>query len=244
MSAEPKDAADLRTALDVPEVSGEPGPRVSAWWDEAVFQAVLFDLDGTLVRSGQAVLRSWLTWAGENGIDPIRLTGYHGVPSAQIIADLLDEEQVPAAVERIEQLEVADVHDIVPLPGAQQALAAVGRERGAIVTSCTAPLAAARIAASGLSSPAVVVTAGDVEVGKPDPAPFLLAARRLGVDPARCLVVEDAVSGLTAGKAAGMATLALTTTYAADELTADVVVPDLSHVRFEQTQDGVRVGPA
>jgi mannitol-1-/sugar-/sorbitol-6-phosphatase len=219
----------------------DDGPARSPLFDGRVFDAVLFDLDGTLVDSAAAVLRSWLTWAAENGITPQRLHGFHGMPTTQILAELVTTERVPAAAERLEQLEVSDVDDIVLLPGAARALADVDASRAAIVTSCTAPLAAARIAAAGVVSPAVVVTASDVEVGKPDPAPFLLAARRLGVDPSRCLVVEDAVSGLIAARAAGMATLAVTTTYQAAALEADVVVTDLDDVTFISAPEGVRV---
>jgi sugar-phosphatase len=222
----------------------DDGPERSPLFDGRVFDAVLFDLDGTLVDSGAAVLRSWLTWAAENGITPQRLHGFHGMPTTQILAELVSEERVPAAAERLEQLEVGDVDDIVLLPGAARALADVDASRAAIVTSCTAPLAAARIAASGVVSPAVVVTASDVEVGKPDPAPFLLAATRLGANPQRCLVVEDAVNGLAAARAAGMATLAVSTTYQAAALEADVVVTDLDAVRFVARPDGVQVLPA
>jgi sugar-phosphatase len=220
------------------DLSVVPG---SVPWDGAVFDAVLFDLDGTLVDSGAAVVRSWVAWAAENDIAPERLQGFHGMPAVQILAELVSVEHVPAAAERLEQLEVADVDDIVLLPGAARALDDIDFGRSAIVTSCTAPLAAARIAAAGVRSPAVVVTASDVEVGKPDPAPFLLAAQRLGADPARCLVVEDAVSGLTAARAAGMASLAVTTTYDAEVLDADVVVPDLDAVRFVSRPDGIQV---
>ncbi|HEX2809183.1 MAG TPA: HAD-IA family hydrolase, partial [Kineosporiaceae bacterium] len=87
----------------------------------------------------------------------------------------------------------------------------------------------------------VVVTASDTSIGKPDPAPYLLAADRLGVDPARCLVVEDAPAGLTAARAAGCATLAVTTTHEAAELDADAVVGTLADVRFTVGDDGVRV---
>lgn len=210
-------------------------------WDGAVFEAVLFDLDGTLIDSVAAVVRSWVAWAAENGIAPEQLHRFHGMPAVQVLAELVSAEQVPAAAERLEQLEVGDVDDIVLLPGAARALDDIDAGRSAIVTSCTAPLAAARIAAAGVRSPAVVVTASDVEVGKPDPAPFLLAAQRLGVDPARCLVVEDAVSGIVAARAAGMATLAVTTTYDAEVLDADVVVPDLDAVRFARRPDGIQV---
>jgi sugar-phosphatase len=235
------DSTDLTV---LPDQSGLPAADDSAGpppWDGRVFDAVLFDLDGTLVDSGDAVVRSWVTWATENGIAPERLHGFHGMPAAQILAELVSPELLPAASERLEQLEVGDVDDIVQLPGAARALADVDPARCAIVTSCTAPLAAARIAAAGVWSPAVVVTASDVEVGKPDPAPFLLAAQRLGADPARCLVVEDAVSGLTAARAAGMATLAVTTTYPADLLEADGVVTALDAVRFVTSADGVQV---
>jgi sugar-phosphatase len=78
----------------------------------------------------------------------------------------------------------------------------------------------------------VVITADDVNRGKPAPDPYRAAAGWLGVDPARCLVVEDAPSGLLAARAAGSATLAVLTTTPAADLDADELVPDLSHVQW------------
>lgn len=101
----------------------------------------------------------------------------------------------------------------------------------------TRPLAEARLREAGIETPELVA-ADDITRGKPDPEPFLLAARRLGVDPARCVVFEDASAGLAAGRAAGLRTVALTTTHTADELDADVVVRDLSAVSVQVT-DGV-----
>lgn len=210
-------------------------------WAGRRFAAVLFDLDGTLVDSRSAVTRSWLAWAGEQRLDPRRLVGWHGVPAEQIVRRLVAPEQFEAARARIMAIELDDLDGVVPLPGAVAALAALPEHRRAVVTSCTAPLAAARIGAARLAPPAVVVTADDVRRGKPDPEPFLLGARRLGVDPADCLVVEDAVSGITAATAAGMASLAVLTTTPREQLSADVVVPDLSHVRLVDEPDGVRV---
>jgi sugar-phosphatase len=205
------------------------------------FEAVLFDMDGTLIDSTPVVVRSWVTWALERGIDPKDLEGHHGVPAAQIVRGLVPEDEVEAAIERINALELADVEGITMLPGAAEAVAALPEARRAIVTSCVAPLAAARIAATGLRAPSVVVTASDVRIGKPDPAPYLLGAERLGVDPSSCLVVEDAPSGLVSARAAGAATLAVTTTTPADELDADAVVGTLADVRFTVDADGVRV---
>jgi sugar-phosphatase len=205
------------------------------------FAAVLFDMDGTLLDSTTAVVRSWLRWAGEHGVDPVRLQGFHGVPSRQIVAAVVPGSDVDAAVARIDALELADVEGIVALPGAVRALAAVPNGRGAIVTSCSAGLATARIEASDLRAPDVLVTASDVERGKPDPEPYLLGAQRLGVPPADCLVVEDAPLGLVSARAAGMATLAVTTTTPVEELDADLVVDTLDDVSFVSTGDGVRV---
>jgi sugar-phosphatase len=206
-----------------------------------VFDAVLFDMDGTLIDSTPSVDRSWAHWATGRGLDRSSFEVAHGVPARQILATFLPDHEVDAALAQIEALEVADADGIVVLPGALDALAALPLGRAAIVTSCTLPLARARIAATALPAPAVVVTADAVAVGKPDPAPYLLAAHRLGADPARCLVVEDAPAGLAAGRAAGCATLALTTTHAPGELVADALVATLAQVSFRADADGVRV---
>jgi mannitol-1-/sugar-/sorbitol-6-phosphatase len=196
------------------------------------FAAVLFDMDGTLIDSTPVVLRSWVRWAQEEGLDPARLAHSHGIPARGIVEALLPAERVDAAVTRIEQIELGDTEGITVLPGAAAALLALQGGHSAIVTSCTRPLAAARIDATGLVAPSLVVTASDVERGKPHPDPFLLAARRLGADPADCLVVEDAPGGLTAARSAGCATLAVTTTTAPADLDADAVVATLADVRF------------
>jgi sugar-phosphatase len=206
-----------------------------------LFAAVLFDLDGTLIDSTAAVERSWRRWADEFGIELLGFGSWHGVPAAQIVTTMLPEDQWPDAVRRIEEIETADVEGILVLPGAEAALTALPPGRAAIVTSCVRPLAMARIGSTGLSAPDVIVTADQVPVGKPDPAPYLLAAQLLGVDPADCLVVEDAPAGLTSGLAAGAARLAVVTTHTADQLEADAVVPDLASVCFTVVENGIRI---
>ena len=210
---------------------------------DTTFEAVLFDLDGTLVDSTPAVERSWRRWAALWGMGE-GFVVRHGVPARQVLAGLVPAPDVDRAFADIERIEIEDVEGVVALPGAARALAALPPGRAAVVTSGTRPLATSRIGAAGLDAPAVVVTAEDVPVGKPDPAPYLLAARRLGLDPARCLVVEDAPAGLTAGRAAGCTTLALTTTSPAAELAAlgpDLGVATLADVRFLAGPDGVRL---
>lgn len=206
-------------------------------------QAVLFDLDGTLIDSTPAVTRSWQRWGEHWGLADVFGAHQHGVPARAIVAGHLPAEQVDEGFSMIETMEVEDTEGIVVLPGAESLLVSLPADRWAIVTSCTAPLAAARVAATGLTPP-VLVTASDTERGKPDPAPYLAAAVRLGVDPRDCLVVEDAPAGLAAGRAAGCATLAVATTLPVEELEqhgADLVVRSLEDVTVETTPEGLRV---
>ncbi|KOV65755.1 HAD family hydrolase [Streptomyces sp. MMG1121] len=207
-------------------------------------QALLFDNDGTLVSSLGSVERCWTRWAREYGItaEAFGRVELHGRPAAEIVADLLPAHVVPEAVARVEQLEVEDVPHggVWLLPGTRDFLDALPAERWAVVTSATRRLAEARLDAVGIL-PKTLIAADDITRGKPDPEPYLLAARRLGVDPARCVVFEDAPAGLQAGRAAGMTTVALATTHRAEELDADLVVEDLSALSALVTDAGVEI---
>ncbi|GAB7034643.1 HAD-IA family hydrolase [Streptomyces sp. NPDC021749] len=205
--------------------------------------ALLFDNDGTLISSLDSVYRCWTRWAKEYGLaaEDFARVELHGRPAAEIVADLLPAGKVPGALARIEQLEVEDVAGgVTLLPGTRALLESLPPERWAVVTSATRRLAEARLGEVGIR-PKKLISADDITRGKPDPEPFLLAARRLGVDPARCVVFEDAPAGLAAGRAAGMTTVALTTTHPAAELSADVVVPDLSAVSAQATDGAVEI---
>jgi sugar-phosphatase len=206
--------------------------------------ALLFDNDGTLVSSLDSVERCWTRWAKEYGItaEQFRRVALHGRPAAEIVADLLPARLVVEAVARVEQLEVDDVPDggVRLLPGTRDFLDALPADRWAVVTSATRRLAEARLDAVGIL-PKTLIAADDVTRGKPDPEPYLLAARQLGVDPARCVVFEDAPAGLRAGRAAGMTTVALTTTHRVEELDADLVVKDLSALSALVTDRDVEI---
>ncbi|MFF7205187.1 HAD family hydrolase [Streptomyces sp. NPDC008141] len=209
-------------------------------------EALLFDNDGTLVSSMESVYRCWTGWAREYGItaEDFARVELHGRPAVEIAADLLPAAVVPEAVARIEQLEVEDVAGgVVLLPGTAELLDSLPADRWAVVTSATRRLAEARLEEVGIR-PKNLIAADDITRGKPDPEPFLLGARRLGVRPEGCVVFEDAPAGLTAGRAAGMRTVALTTTHAATELLADVVVRDLSAVSAQVSEAGLEITAA
>ncbi|WP_328441522.1 HAD family hydrolase [Streptomyces sp. NBC_00444] len=206
-------------------------------------QALLFDNDGTLVSSLASVDRCWARWAGEYGItEEFGRVELHGRPAVEIVAELLPAQMVPEALARIETLEVEDVPNggVHLLPGTKDFLDSLPADRWAVVTSATRRLAEARLDAVGIL-PKTMVTADDITRGKPDPEPYLLAARELGVDPAHCVVFEDAPAGLQSGRAAGMTTVALATTHQAHELDADLVVADLSALSALVTDGGMEI---
>jgi sugar-phosphatase len=89
-----------------------------------------------------------------------------------------------------------------------------------------------RLAEAGLPVPNVLIGADDVERGKPDPQGYLMAARRLGVDPVACVVVEDTPAGIAAGRAAGALVVGIVSTHRRADLTdADIVIDELAQLQ-------------
>jgi sugar-phosphatase len=194
-------------------------------------EAILVDLDGTLVDSNGPVRRVWDEFAERQGLDTDAVMRFaHGRPSRESIRlltpDASDSDH-DAEAAALEAAEIDDTDGVFALPGAAELLA--GDRRLAIVTSCSTALARARLRASGLPIPEVLVSSDGLERGKPDPACFQIAARRLGVDPQRCVVLEDAPAGVLAGVRAGATVIALRTTHDDDQLgDADAIVDDLA----------------
>ena len=179
------------------------------------FSAFLFDMDGTLLNSIDSAIRAWSKWAARHGVDFEQMRhGMHGMRAIETIrrwgpADL----DVEAEADALTEAELEDVHDVVAIGGAEAFLHALPRDRWALVTSAPLRLALRRIEAAGLPVPPVLVTADDVEHGKPAPDCFLKAAEILGVSPQDCLVWEDAPAGIAAAEAAGMALVVIGATH-------------------------------
>jgi mannitol-1-/sugar-/sorbitol-6-phosphatase len=208
-------------------------------------RAVLFDLDGVLVDSTPAVARVWAWWARAHGFDPDEVVRKaHGRPSIATIRELLPGADHAAEDREVERREIADIEGVVALPGAVELLQGLPRERWAIVTSCTRPLAGVRIAAAGLPKPKYLVTSTEVKHGKPDPEPYLKGAQLLGVPASECIVIEDAPAGIRAGKAAGARVVALRTTASDAELQqagADWIVDDCAKLFLDSSPAGEEV---
>jgi sugar-phosphatase len=135
----------------------------------------------------------------------------HGRPSLSTVRDYLPDADHDMANREVEQREIEDTEGVVPLPGARELLEGLPHDRWTIVTSCTRPLAEARLGAAGIPIPDKIVTSSDVQNGKPHPEPFLKAALALGLAPGDCIVVEDAPAGIRGGKAAGSRVIGIRT---------------------------------
>ena len=195
--------------------------------------AVLFDLDGVLVDSTRSVERQWRIWAREQGISGDKVaTVSHGVRAVEVIRAVAPHLDAEAEVLKLESREADDHDGVAVMPGAAELVHAIPADRWGVVTSGTRHLASERLRFFGIPAPRIMITADDVALGKPHPAPYLKGAELLGVDPAECLVIEDAPAGIQSAHAAGMKVIALASTYPASALSqADLVVAKLRRIQ-------------
>ncbi|MFN2197610.1 MAG: HAD family hydrolase [Anaerolineales bacterium] len=197
--------------------------------------ALLFDLDGVLIDSTGNIIRHWQTWADEHGFDvqEIMRTA-HGMRTVETIRRIAPHLDAEAESARIEALEVSDTDGVVAMPGARELLESLPAGKWTIVTSGTTALARARLRRAKLPIPQVLVTADDVQNGKPAPDPYLLGAQRLGIAPTQAVVLEDAEAGIQAGRAANMRVIGIAGTHPPENLLAHgatVVVGGVSQLR-------------
>ncbi len=189
----------------------------------------LFDSDGVLVDSDAAVEEVWHAWALAWDLDPATVVPeVHGTPSRLTVARFVPEAHRDEALAMVDRLEVERADTVTALPGAVDLLASLQPGTWAVVTSGTGPLARTRLAAAGIAPP-VLVTADDVEHGKPAPDPYLAAAARLGSAPDACVVFEDSEPGVRAARAAEVAHVVGVTRR---QEGVDAFAPDLRSIRI------------
>jgi sugar-phosphatase len=208
------------------------GPVVNGPSSILACDAVLFDMDGTLVDSTAVVERIWRRWAARRGIDVAEvLRVSHGRPTLdtlRLVAPHLATLEEAAALDAAEDGDTAGLRAV---PGALELTRSLPPDRWAVVTSAGRALAARRLRAASIQLPRVLVGSDDVRRGKPDPGGYVEAARSLGVEPSRCLVVEDAPVGIEAARAAGALAVGVATTF--PELGGcDYLIPDLRAIRL------------
>ena len=167
-------------------------------------EALLLDMDGTLVHSTTEVETVWRLWCQGHRLDPAPVLAMcHGVRSREVIRALAPQLDLAREVALLDELEIQHAEVAEAVAGASAVLAALAPDRWALVTSASQRVARHRLASAGLPLPRLLIGAEDVVRGKPDPEPYLLAARQLGLAPADCLVFEDAPAGIRSALQAG-----------------------------------------
>lgn len=203
-------------------------------------QAVIWDLDGVIVDTEKAHFKAWVRLFHELG----RSLSYEeflptfGRKNADILQGLLGRDVPPSEMmplwEKKESYFREEAHGLRPFSGVKRLLSCAQTEGYLQAIGSSAPLENIVLLLDKLGFLdyfASIVSAEDILRGKPDPEVFLLAARRLGVAPGQCVVIEDAVAGIQAAKAAGMAAIAVTNSRSRQELAqGDLVVASVAEV--------------
>ena len=206
-----------------------------------MLKAVMFDMDGVLVDTEEYIRRAATRMFEEKGLEvrPEDFLPFVGAGDNRYVGGVaekygfpLDDEEGKQRTYRI-YAELAGEEGIDPLPGVVEFIE-VCRKRGlktAVATSADEFKMDINLSGSGIGRERFDVLTNGLEVDKkkPDPEIYLITARKLGLAPEECLVVEDDVNGVQAARAAGARCLALTTSFPADLLEgADWIAPDLS----------------
>ncbi len=207
--------------------------------------AVIWDMDGVLIDSGAAHYAAWRALAAEYGasITPEQFRQTFGMRNEEVIAHVFGDLPVGQAAEMVLRKEANFREEVragrVPTqPGARDLLVTLSAAGIPQAVATSAPPINAETVLDVLELAnyfQAVVTGADVRIGKPDPEIFLRAAEKLGMPPTECVVLEDAVVGVQAAKAAGMKCVALIDTSTAEQLAgADLVVDSLSELSPER----------
>ena len=192
--------------------------------------AVLFDVDGVILDSGNAHRAAWHEWARRRGLDPHEVHATtQGRRRADILQLLAPDRPVVDEHQLLDELMATHEAGISTYPGAPDLLASLSN--WGVVTSSRGIAVTTRFRSLGLPVPDVRICAEDVPEGKPSPAGYLAAAAALGADPARCLVIEDSPAGIEAGRGAGCTVYGVATTHTPEALSR-------AHVVFATLQDG------
>ena len=208
----------------------------------APLRGVILDMDGVLVDSEPFIREAAMRLFAEKGfhVRPEDFAPFVGTGEDRFLGGVAEKYGIPFDVERDKARTYAIYLHLIrdrlrPLPGVFTFVDEC-RGRGlklAVASSADAVKVAGNLHELGLPPDTfdALVNGSEVQQKKPHPDLFLTAAARLGLPAADCLVVEDAVAGVAAAKAAGARCLALTTSFPAERLTAaDWIAPDLAHV--------------
>lgn len=203
--------------------------------------AVFLDLDGALLDPGTEIDRIWQQWARQRGLD---FSSFAHRIHSQRIQEILKSVDPQLNNGNESQLLEAALYEAAQRhselrAGARRLLDALAGVPWGVVTQAPENIARARMARAGLDAPPLTVGAEQVTSGRPDPEPYLMAARYFQVDPRDCLVIESDENGIRAARAAGMTVIALADRLPRHHLQrADVVIGNWHSIMLHSQQVG------
>jgi beta-phosphoglucomutase len=205
---------------------------------------VIFDLDGVLVDTGWAHKQAWYDLAEKEGfeISDEFFRSTFGMQNDQIVPMLLGRELAREELNRLSEWKEQRYRELIAdklilAEGVKGLLDALKNKGFLLAIGSSAPRANLDLILERLhlqDNFDAYVTSEDINKGKPAPDTFLKAAEKLSLPPGHCIVVEDAVQGVEAGKAAGMPVVAVITTRSREDLAkADIIVDSLAELEAE-----------
>jgi beta-phosphoglucomutase len=216
-----------------------------------MLKAIIFDMDGVLVDSEPFILEAATRMFAERGlsVQPEDFKPFVGAGENRYVGGPAETHGFPLEIEEAKARTYAIYDEITrgrldPLPGVRQFIAEA-RTLGlklAVASSADPVKIGINLREIGIPEETfdAVISGLDVVHKKPAPDIFLLAAQRVGVEPPHCVVVEDAINGVAAARAAGMRCLGLTTSFSAAQLTgADWIAPDLAGIRINDLMNSI-----
>ena len=210
-------------------------------------KAVIWDMDGVIADTAPYHLKAWQEVLHKRGVNFTEEDFRHcfGQRNDTIIRNALGKEVAQEEINAIAREKEAGFRqkvkqNIKPLPGAIKLIKSLGERGFKLALASSAPIENIQLVIIGLGISDyfhAIITGRDVTEGKPSPQSFLLAAQKLGIEPKNCIVVEDAVAGVSAAKKAGMRCLAITNTHPRTSLIeADLIVDTLEKVSINDLE--------
>ncbi|KAJ2849855.1 hypothetical protein IWW36_002329 [Coemansia brasiliensis] len=202
-------------------------------------QGLLFDLDGTLISSIPITEQVYTHHSSKHNVDARKVLEFcHGVPTLQVLQKFFPSEtHTPEYAAQLEQECAEHLDGIEEIKGALKLTRQMPLDKWAVFTSGMPFLAIPRMEYLQMPIPQVFITPVDIANGKPMPDGYLLAAKRLQRDISQCLVFEDAVAGVKAGKDAGAIVVGVRTHLKAEQLIAagaSYTVKDMTKINVTQ----------
>jgi len=204
-------------------------------------KAIIWDMDGVIADTAAYHFKAWQETFQQRGVNFTEEDFRHnfGQRNDNIIRSVLGKGTTPAEIDTIanekeESFRNKAKHHLKPFPGVADLMKSLYENGFKMAIASSAPIENIELIIHGLGVNSCfqsIVSSKDVIQGKPDPQTFLLAAKTLGVKPKDCIVIEDAIAGVTAAKRAGMHCLAVTNTHPKTSLAeADLVVDTLETI--------------